>query len=88
MKMNKMHSFFEICLLSSNRFSFCEFNETAIVFVSPPPFTATIPAHLLIGKLSVCECVCECLCVCGNSGNELATFADCGKLQLCLRASF
>lgn len=74
-----MHSFFEICLLSSNRFSFCEFNETAIVFVSPPPpsLTATIPAHLLIGNLSLCVCVRVCVATLAMSWQHSLTVASC-----------
>lgn len=51
--MNKMHSFFEICLLGSNRFSIWQFNETAIVYplLLSFPFSATIPTHLLIDNL-------------------------------------
>lgn len=48
-----MHSFFEICLLGSNRFSFWQFNETAIVYplLLSFPLAATIPTHLLIDNL-------------------------------------
>lgn len=79
MKMNKMHSFFEICLLSSNRFSFCEFNETAIVFVSPPP-----PPHLdchnsspLIDWQPVCMCVRVCVATLAMSWQHSLTVASC-----------
>lgn len=48
-----MHSFFEICLLGSNRFSIWQFNETAIVYplLLSFPLAATIPTHLLIDNL-------------------------------------